>query len=100
MEASVATEIMTVEEVAEYLKLDPQTIYRKFRRGEIPGVKIGKAIRFKREVIDGWLRAMSSRWGPKEREELRRWAERFAKERGVRKRDVLGALRSRRYGRR
>jgi excisionase family DNA binding protein len=55
------TDIMTVDELAKYLKLDSQTIYRKFRKGELPGVKIGNAIRFKREIIDSWLRAMSYR---------------------------------------
>ena len=48
----MASDVMTVEELADYLKLDPQTIYRKFRKGELPGVRIGKAIRFKRDVIE------------------------------------------------
>ncbi len=92
-------EVMTVEELAEYLKLDPQTIYRRFRRGDLPGVKIGKAIRFKREVIDAWLRTMSHRWGEQQRQELREWAEQFAKERGLREQDVLDAVRARRVRR-
>ncbi len=65
----MSSEIMTVKELAEYLKVAPQTVYRKFRRGELPGAKIGKAIRFKRDVIDGWLRVMSYRWDPKRRDE-------------------------------
>ncbi len=89
-------EVMTVEELAEYLRLDPQTVYRKFRRGELPGVRIGKAIRFRRDIIDGWLRAMSYRWGPEQRQELRAWAEQFAQERGLRPQDVLEAVRARR----
>ena len=91
---------MTVEELAEYLKLDPQTIYRRFRRGELPGVKIGRAIRFKRDVIDAWLRVMSHRWDGERRGELRRWAEQFARERGIREEDVLAAVRARRRRRR
>jgi excisionase family DNA binding protein len=87
---------MTVEELAEYLKLDPQTIYRRFRKGELPGVKIGRAIRFKRDVIDGWLRASSYRWGARERENLRQWAEQFARERGIKERDLLKAVEARR----
>jgi excisionase family DNA binding protein len=89
-------ELMTVEELAAYLRLDAQTIYRKFRRGELPGVKIGKAIRFKRDVIDGWLRAMSFRWDPEQRRALREWAQQFAEERGIREQDVLDAVRLRR----
>jgi excisionase family DNA binding protein len=99
MEAAMATEIMTVEELAMYLKLDPQTIYRKFRRGELPGVKIGKAIRFKRDVVDGWLRTMSYQWSPAQRQELREWAEGFAEKRGVGEEEVLEAVRRRRSGR-
>ena len=92
------TDVMTVEELAAYLKLDPQTVYRRFRQGKLPGVKIGKAIRFKRDVIDSWLRVMSYRWDPKCREELRQWAEEFAQKRGIREEDVLAAVRARRYG--
>ena len=94
------SEVMTVQELAEYLKLDPQTVYRRFRRGELPGVKIGKAIRFKRDVIDGWLRAMSYGWGAEQRAELRQWAEQFAKERGLTEKDVVQTVRARRRTRR
>lgn len=94
------SDILTVDELAEYLKVDPQTVYRRFRRGEIPGVRIGKAIRFKREVIDNWLRLMSYRWNAQQRAELRRWAEEFARERGTSEPDVLAAIGRRRYGRR
>jgi excisionase family DNA binding protein len=94
------SDVMTVDELAEYLKLDRQTIYRKFRSGELPGAKVGRAIRFKRDVIDAWLRVTSLRWDAARRAELRSWAERFAKERGIREQDVLDAIRARRYGRR
>jgi excisionase family DNA binding protein len=92
----MSSDIMTVEELAEYLKLDAQTIYRKFRRGELPGVKIGKSIRFKREVIESWLRAMSYGWDAARREELRNWAGEFARKQGLREREVQAAIRARR----
>lgn len=91
---------MTVEELAEYLRLTPRTIRRKFRRGELPGVRIGRAIRFKRDVIDAWLRVMSVHWDSAQRSELRKWAEQFAQERGIREEDVPAAIERRRYGRR
>ncbi len=94
------TEVMTVQELAEYLKLDPQTIYRRFRRGELPGVKIGKAIRFKRDVVDNWLRAMSFGWSAEQRAELRQWAEQYATERGITEKDVMNAVQTRRRARR
>lgn len=92
----MASDMMTVEELADYLRVDPQTIYRKFRGGELPGVKIGRAIRFKREVIDGWLRAASYRWGAERRGELRQWAGQFARERGISDAGVKEAVSARR----
>lgn len=48
-------EIMTLEEVARYLRLSNQTIYKMVQSGEVPGVKIGKEWRFRRSVLDEWL---------------------------------------------
>ncbi len=93
-------EIMTVEELAQYLKLDPQTVYRKFRSGEIPGVKIGRAVRFKREMVDRWLRAKAARQTPEEREAFRKRMQEWARERGITEEDVLEAVRAVRYGER
>ena len=49
-------EIMTVQEVAEYLRLAQATIYKLAQAGEIPAVKVGRTWRFKRELIDEWFR--------------------------------------------
>ena len=46
---------MTVDAVAQYLGVVPDTIYRKARRGEIPAVKMGKIWRFPKETLDQWL---------------------------------------------
>jgi excisionase family DNA binding protein len=48
-------EIMTVEELAKYLRVQPQTIYTWVQGEKIPGVKIGKEWRFKRSIIDKWF---------------------------------------------
>lgn len=48
-------EIMTVEEVAAYLKLKPQTIYLWAQKGKIPAAKIGKEWRFRQDIIDAWF---------------------------------------------
>ena len=48
-------EIMTLEEVAAYLKLKPQTIYTWAQEKKIPAAKLGKEWRFKRSVIDRWI---------------------------------------------
>lgn len=48
-------EIMTLEEVATYLKMKPQTIYLWAQKGKIPAAKIGKEWRFRRDIIDAWF---------------------------------------------
>jgi excisionase family DNA binding protein len=48
-------EILTLEEVAHYLRLKPQTIYKWAQEGRIPAAKLGKEWRFRRSVIDRWL---------------------------------------------
>lgn len=49
------SEIMTLEEVAEYLKLTPQTIYAWAQEKRIPAAKLGKEWRFKKSIIDEWF---------------------------------------------
>ena len=48
-------DIMTLEEVAKYLKLKPQTIYTWVQDGKIPAAKLGKEWRFRKSIIDRWL---------------------------------------------
>ena len=48
-------EILTVQELAEYLKMNPKTLQRKAREGEIPAFKLGRQFRFDKEQIDRWL---------------------------------------------
>ena len=50
-----ANEILTIEEVAEYLRLTPQTIYKWAQEKRIPAVKLGKEWRFRRSILDRWL---------------------------------------------
>jgi excisionase family DNA binding protein len=49
-------EIMTLEEVAKYLKMQPQTIYTWAQTGKIPAAKIGKEWRFRKDIIDEWFK--------------------------------------------
>jgi excisionase family DNA binding protein len=48
-------EILTIDEVAEYLHLSPQTIYKWAQERRIPAAKLGKEWRFRRSLIDRWL---------------------------------------------
>jgi excisionase family DNA binding protein len=47
--------IMTLEEVAEYLRVKPQTIYTWAQEKKIPAAKLGKEWRFKKSMIDKWF---------------------------------------------
>jgi excisionase family DNA binding protein len=53
--AGAVPEVMTVEQLAEYLQMHPQVLYRHIKRGNIPASRIGKTLRFKRSVVDRWL---------------------------------------------
>ncbi len=48
-------EMMTVDEVAQYLRVSRSTVYRLLRDGEVPASKVGGYWRFRRHVIDRWL---------------------------------------------
>jgi nitrogen PTS system EIIA component len=48
-------DIMTLEEVARYLKLKPQTIYIWAQNKKIPAAKLGKEWRFRKSIIDKWF---------------------------------------------
>ncbi len=52
-------EVMTVSEVAQFLRVNPQTVYRKAKAGELPAVRIGRAIRFRRSELEAWLKTLS-----------------------------------------
>jgi excisionase family DNA binding protein len=53
------TDIMTIKEVSEYLKLTEKTAYRLAADGKIPGFKVGGSWRFRREDIVEWTKAQS-----------------------------------------
>ncbi len=48
-------DILTVEDVAAYLRLQPQTIYKWAQEKRIPSVKLGKEWRFRKTILDRWL---------------------------------------------
>jgi excisionase family DNA binding protein len=50
-------EIMTPREAAEYLSLNVRTIYHLANNGKLPGHKVGRRWRFKKDVLDNWLSA-------------------------------------------
>jgi len=48
-------QILTLKEVAAYLKLAEKTAYKLAAVGKLPGFKVGGSWRFKREDIDQWI---------------------------------------------
>jgi len=55
MSDSVDHEIMTLAEVANYLKIAEKTVSRMITRGEIPCTKVASQWRFMKSMIDDWL---------------------------------------------
>jgi len=51
---------MTIQEVADYLHVSQDLIYRLAQKGKIPASKVGGRWRLKRELIDRWMAAQSA----------------------------------------
>ena len=47
--------IMTVQEVAEYLRMSEAKVYRLVKERRIPVIRIGKTWRFRKDLLDRWL---------------------------------------------
>lgn len=58
-------EILTLKEVAEYLKLAEKTAYRLAAEGKLPGFKVGGSWRFRREDIQAWIEQQKTKEGSK-----------------------------------
>lgn len=48
-------EILTIDEVAAYLKAGKRTVYRLASSGKIPAFKLGGTWRFRRAELDQWI---------------------------------------------
>ena len=55
------TDLMTLEELAGYLRLTKRTMYRLLKEDELPAIKVGRQWRFDRDSIDDWLRHNSTK---------------------------------------
>ncbi len=56
MAKQVQDPVMTIDDLAKYLKLSTSTLYKLCADGKVPGQKVGRHWRFHREVVDQWLR--------------------------------------------
>ena len=53
--AVMETDILTIKEVAEYLRITEKTAYRLASERKIPGFKVGGSWRFRKGEIDEWI---------------------------------------------
>jgi excisionase family DNA binding protein len=53
--------ILTIKEVAEYLKVTERTIYRLAAAKKIPAFKVGGTWRFRTADINGWIAGQSKK---------------------------------------
>jgi excisionase family DNA binding protein len=47
--------MLTVHEVAQYLRMSEAKVYRLVKEGRIPVIHIGRAWRFRKDLLDKWL---------------------------------------------
>jgi excisionase family DNA binding protein len=53
-------DVLTIREVADYLKVNEKTVYSLAQKRRIPGFKVGGQWRFRREDLDAWIAAQTS----------------------------------------
>ena len=52
----MSDEIMTIRELAVFLKIKEKTAYKLVADGKLPGFKVGGAWRFKRDDLEEWIK--------------------------------------------
>ena len=53
--SDTSVEVMTVEEVAIYLRIPVSSVYKLAKEGKIPSQKVGRHWRFRRAALEEWL---------------------------------------------
>ena len=54
-------DIMTMKELADYLKIAEKTAYRFASEKKVPGFKVGNAWRFRKSEVDKWIKEQESK---------------------------------------
>jgi excisionase family DNA binding protein len=54
-QGNTTSEVMTVKDVADYLRVSEAKVYRMALDGQIPAFRVGRAWRFKKGQIDDWI---------------------------------------------
>ena len=50
------SDVFTIEELSDYLKISKSTLYKLVREGKLPSQKVGRHWRFHKEAVDAWLK--------------------------------------------
>jgi excisionase family DNA binding protein len=53
-------QLLTLEQVADYLNVDKFTVYRLIADKDLPAFKVGNQWRFKKQLIENWLKKNSN----------------------------------------
>ena len=52
---STSSAFLTTEEVIDFLRVNPRTVYRLIQAGDLPAVRVGRQWRFRRTDLETWL---------------------------------------------
>lgn len=52
-----ASRLLEADDVARYLGMRTDWVYREVRAGRLPHIRLGRAVRFRRDSIEAWLAA-------------------------------------------
>lgn len=52
--------VLTVAEVADLLRVTTKTVYTLVKRGDLPAFRVGRAVRFRQEDLDSFIRSRSA----------------------------------------
>jgi excisionase family DNA binding protein len=54
-ESSATKKLMTAQQVAELLEVDPSWVYQETRAGRFPHVRLGRYRRFRTSAVERWI---------------------------------------------
>ena len=54
------SDILTMREVADYLRITEKTAYRLASEGKLPGFKVGGSWRFRQSEIEAWIESQKT----------------------------------------
>jgi len=56
LDAALANQMLTAQELAVYLRVNRSTVYRLLKKKQLPGFRIGSEWRFQIEEVNRWFK--------------------------------------------